>query len=167
MAKIADFFIFWAKIPSFIKIEHKFSQKWPKMIKIDVFVKDKNWKRYLPNPRRYLNNQAKKINLRNYLNPKSINISVLLTGNNGIRILNRKFNLKIPVILFHGTNDKVVPLSFSQKILKIFKKAKKKLVKIKNGDHSLSRRIATRIIIWIRRFNINQYERGCLFKIKN
>ena len=64
------------------------------MIKIDVFVKDKNWKRYLPNPRRYLNNQAKKINLRNYLNPKSINISVLLTGNNGIRILNRKFRKK-------------------------------------------------------------------------
>ena len=38
------------------------------MIKIDVFVKDKNWKRYLPNPRRYLNNQAKKIN-QSFENP--------------------------------------------------------------------------------------------------
>jgi len=34
----------------------------------------------------------------------------------------------------------VVPINFSKKIFKIFKKSKKKLVKIKNGDHSLSRK---------------------------
>jgi hypothetical protein len=32
----------------------------------------------------------------------------------------------------------VVPQSYSKKVLKIFSKAKKKLVIIKNGDHSLS-----------------------------
>ena len=37
-------------------------------------------------------------------------------------------------------NDKTVPLSVSKKIFKIFKKSKKKLIKIKNGDHSLSRK---------------------------
>ena len=36
--------------------------------------------------------------------------------------------------------DDVVPLIFSKKILKIFKKSKKKLIKIKNGNHSLSRK---------------------------
>ena len=56
------------------------------------------------------------------------------------KIFNKRINLKIPITLFHGLNDEVVPLVFSKKILKIFKKAKKKLIKIKNGDHSLSRK---------------------------
>ena len=56
------------------------------------------------------------------------------------KIFNKKINLKIPIILFHGSNDEVVPLIFSKKILNIFRKAKKKLIKIKNGDHSLSRK---------------------------
>ena len=56
------------------------------------------------------------------------------------KILNNKINLKIPITLFHGTKDGVVPLNFSKKIMKVCKKAKKKLLKIKNGDHSLSRK---------------------------
>jgi pimeloyl-ACP methyl ester carboxylesterase len=56
------------------------------------------------------------------------------------KVLNNKINLNIPIVLFHGTNDEVVPLNFSRKILKIFKKSKKKLIKIKNGGHSLSRK---------------------------
>tara|TARA_Y100001970_G_C14233775_1_gene860476 strand:+ start:1164 stop:1925 length:762 start_codon:yes stop_codon:yes gene_type:complete len=56
------------------------------------------------------------------------------------KVLNSKINLKIPIVLFHGTNDKVVPVSFSKKIIKVCKKSKKKLIKIKNGDHSLSRK---------------------------
>ena len=56
------------------------------------------------------------------------------------KVLNNKINLKIPIVLFHGTNDEVVPLNFSKKIFKICKKSKKRLIKIKNGDHSLSRK---------------------------
>ena len=56
------------------------------------------------------------------------------------KILSKKINIKIPITLFHGLKDEVVPLKFSNKILKIFKKSKKKLIKIKNGDHSLSRK---------------------------
>jgi len=56
------------------------------------------------------------------------------------KVLNNKINLEIPIFLFHSTNDKVVPLSFSKKILKICRKSIKKLIKIKNGDHSLSRK---------------------------
>ena len=56
------------------------------------------------------------------------------------RVLNNKINLGIPIVLLHGLNDKVVPLNVSKKILKICKKSKKKLIKIKNGEHSLSRK---------------------------
>ena len=56
------------------------------------------------------------------------------------KVFNKKYSLNIPVSLFHGSKDEVVPLFFSKKILKIFKKAKKKLIKIKNGDHSLSKK---------------------------
>jgi len=56
------------------------------------------------------------------------------------KVLNNKINLKIPIVLFHGTKYEVVPLNLSKKILKICKKSKKKMIKIKNGDHSLSRK---------------------------
>ena len=37
-----------------------------------------------------------------------------------------------------ATKDKSVPINYSRKVLKIFRNAKKKLVIVKNGDHSLS-----------------------------
>ena len=40
--------------------------------------------------------------------------------------------------MVHGSKDEVVPVIFSRKILKIFNKSKRKLLIIKNGDHSLS-----------------------------
>ena len=40
--------------------------------------------------------------------------------------------------MIHGKKDKSVPTSFSRKVLKTFVGAKKKLIIIKNGDHSLS-----------------------------
>ena len=56
------------------------------------------------------------------------------------KILKKKILNKISITLFHGLKDEVVPLIFSKKVLKIFKKSKKKLIKIKNGNHSLSRK---------------------------
>ena len=52
----------------------------------------------------------------------------------------KKINKNIYITLFHGLKDIVVPVSFSKKILKVFKKSKRKMLLIKNGDHSLSRR---------------------------
>ena len=40
--------------------------------------------------------------------------------------------------MIHGQKDEVVPVTYSRKVLKIFKNGKKKLVIIKKGDHSLS-----------------------------
>ena len=54
------------------------------------------------------------------------------------RVLNKKIVSKIMVTMIHGEKDKVVPVSYSRKVLKIFKYAEKKLVIIKGGDHSLS-----------------------------
>ena len=56
------------------------------------------------------------------------------------KVLNNKINLQIPIVLFHGSKDEVVPLNVSRKVLKIFNTPRKKLIKIKNGDHSLSRK---------------------------
>ena len=54
------------------------------------------------------------------------------------KILNKKIKNKIYVTMIHGKKDEVVPVSYSKKVLKVFKNANKKLVIIKNGDHSLS-----------------------------
>ena len=54
------------------------------------------------------------------------------------KVLKKKINSKISVTMVHGQKDEVVPVCYSRKVLKIFQKAKKKLVIIKNGDHSLS-----------------------------
>jgi esterase/lipase len=54
------------------------------------------------------------------------------------KVLNKKITSQINVTMIHGGKDEVVPQSYSKKILKIFNKAKKKLIIIKNGDHSLS-----------------------------
>ena len=56
------------------------------------------------------------------------------------KVLNNKINLNIPIILFHGTKDNVVPVTYSKKIYAICKKSDRKLVKIKGGHHSLSRK---------------------------
>ena len=56
------------------------------------------------------------------------------------KVLKMKIKKKIPVIMFHGSKDEVVPINFSRKILSIFPKAKKKIFIIKGGDHSLSKK---------------------------
>ena len=56
------------------------------------------------------------------------------------KVLNKSFNQNIKVTMIHGNKDKSVPIIYSRKILKLFKKSKKKLVIVKNGDHSLSKK---------------------------
>ena len=91
------------------------------MIKIEVLIKDKNWKKYLSNPNRYLNTQAKKINLKKYFRSKVINISILLTGNNDIRLLNKKFRKK------NKTTDVLSFPSYDQNTIKTKLKSQKNL----------------------------------------
>ena len=91
------------------------------MIKIEVLIKDKNWKKYISNPNRYLNTQAKKINLKKYFKSKLINISILLTGNNDIKFLNKKFRKK------NKTTDVLSFPSYDQNIMRTKLKSQKNL----------------------------------------
>ena len=91
------------------------------MIKIEVLIKDKNWKKYLSNPNRYLNTQAKKINLKKYFKSKLINISILLTGNNDIKFLNKKFRKK------NKTTDVLSFPNYDQNIIRTKLKSQKNL----------------------------------------
>jgi fermentation-respiration switch protein FrsA (DUF1100 family) len=71
----------------------------------------------------------------NYIYP--ITLQLIKDGRKN-KVLNKKIMSKIQVTMIHGQKDEVVPVTYSRKVLKIFKKAKKKLIIIKNGDHSLS-----------------------------
>ena len=71
----------------------------------------------------------------NYTYP--ITLQLLSDGRKN-KVFNKKIRSKIKVTMVHGQKDEVVPVSYSKKMLKIFTNAKKKLVIVKNGDHSLS-----------------------------
>ena len=63
------------------------------------------------------------------------------------KVLTRKIRSKIYITMIHGEKDEVVPVSFSKKVVSLFPFAKKKIVIIKNGDHSLSNKQPLKIII--------------------
>ena len=63
------------------------------------------------------------------------------------KVLNKKINSRINITMIHGQKDEVVPVSYSRKVLKIFQNARKKLVVVKNGDHSLSEQKWLKLII--------------------
>ena len=77
------------------------------------------------------------INLKhgNYEYP--ISLQLIKDGKKN-KVFNKKIYNKLSVTMVHGEKDESVPVSYSRKILKIFKNSKKKLVIVKNGDHSLS-----------------------------
>jgi len=100
------------------------------------FLENLMWKRFT---KKMKNEIVKKgiINLKhgNYEYPIS---HQLIKDGRKNKILSKKIRSKINVTVIHGSKDEVVPQSYSKKVLKIFTNAKKKLVIIKNGDHSLS-----------------------------
>ena len=107
------------------------------MIKIDVFIKDKNWNKYISNPNRYLNQQVNKINFKEYIKSRLVNLSIMLTGNNDIRALNKKFrkkNKSTDVLSFPNYNPEEIQEKFKSKkkiylgdiVLNLYKIDKKK-----------------------------------------
>ena len=63
------------------------------------------------------------------------------------KILTKKINAKINVSMIHGKKDEVVPVNFSKLVLSLFNNAKKRLIIVKNGNHSLSSPMQLKIII--------------------
>ena len=65
------------------------------MIKIDVFIQEKKWKKHIADPQRYLKTRTKKINnLIPLFKDKKVVFSLLLTGNTKIKKLNKQFRNK-------------------------------------------------------------------------
>jgi len=77
------------------------------------------------------------INLKhgNYEYP--ISLQLIKDGRKN-KVFHKKIYDKLKVTMVHGQKDESVPVSYSKKILKIFVNSEKKLVIVKNGDHSLS-----------------------------
>ena len=77
------------------------------------------------------------INLKHGDYEYPISLQLIKDGKNN-KVLNKKIYQKLNVTMIHGDKDESVPVSYSRKVLKIFKKSRKKLIIVKNGDHSLS-----------------------------
>ena len=102
------------------------------------FLEELMWKKFNKKIKKII--RTKKIyNLKrnNFVYPIT---KQLITDGRKNKMMEEKINIKIIVTLIHGLKDKIVPLKFSSKLLRIFKNSNKKLVKVKNGDHSLSRK---------------------------
>ncbi len=88
------------------------------MIKVDVFIKNKNWKKKISNPQKYLNSRVKYLrNSISFLKNKKISFSIQLAGNKEIKFLNKKFRKK---------SKSTDVLSFPYNNLNVLKKLKKK-----------------------------------------
>ena len=96
------------------------------MIKINVLLHNKNWKRYIKDPKSYLKSKIKKLNKKNsFFKNKKANFSLLLTDSREIKKLNKKFRKK------DKTTD-VLSFPFYEK--DILKKLLKKKINFYLGD---------------------------------
>ena len=94
------------------------------------------WKKFSKKMKREIKKNGI-INLKHGDYEYPISLQLIKDGKNN-KVLNKKIYQKLNVTMIHGDKDESVPVSYSRKVLKIFKKSRKKLVIIKNGDHSLS-----------------------------
>ena len=100
------------------------------------FLEELMWKKFSLK----MKNELKKnkiINLKHGDFEYPITLQLIKDGKKN-RVLNKPIFQDLDVIMVHGSKDKSVPVKYSRKILDIFKNAKKKLVIINKGDHSLS-----------------------------
>ena len=86
------------------------------------------------------------INLKHGKYEYPITLQLIKDGRKN-KVLKKSINQRLNVTMVHGENDESVPVIYSRKILKLFKKGKNKLVIIKDGDHSLSSKKWLKLII--------------------
>ena len=109
------------------------------------FLQNLMWKKFSkPMKKETIKNGIYHLKHGNYEYP--ITYQIIKDGRKN-RILNKKIKSFIDVVMIHGSKDEVVPKIYSKKVLKIFTNAKKKLVIIKDGDHSLSTKKGLKKII--------------------
>jgi len=102
------------------------------------FTDELMWKKF---PRNIKNEINKKgiIEFKNEYGPYIITKKLIKNGKKN-KILKKIKKFKIPVTLLHGSKDRIVPTKYSIKTSRLFKSKYKKVLIMKNGDHSLSRK---------------------------
>ena len=101
------------------------------------FLEKLMWKKFSKKMRQEIKKNGI-INLRHGKYEYPITYQLIKDGRKN-RIFNKSYLQNIKITMIHGKNDESVPIIYSKKILRLFKNAKKKLVIIKGGDHSLSK----------------------------
>jgi pimeloyl-ACP methyl ester carboxylesterase len=110
------------------------------------------WKRFTKKMRKDIKKKGVSIIMYGYSKSKQkqneypITYQLMKDGKKN-KVLSKKINSKIFITMIHGKKDELVPVSFSKKVLSIFPYAEKKLIVIKNGDHSLSNKKPLKKII--------------------
>ena len=94
------------------------------------------WKKFSKKMKREIKKNGI-INLKHGDYEYTISLQIIKDGKKN-KVLNKKIYQKLNVTMIHGEKDESVPVSYSRKVLKIFRKSRKKLIIVKNGDHSLS-----------------------------
>jgi probable rRNA maturation factor len=90
------------------------------MIKINVLVSNKSWKKYIKNPDAYLKKKVKRLNEKNiFFKKKVLEFNLLLSNESEVKELNRKFRKK------NKTTDVLsFPYHEKKKLNKLFKDEK-------------------------------------------
>ena len=100
------------------------------------FLENLMWKKFSKKMKKDITKKGI-INLKHGKYEYPITFQLIKDGRKN-KVLNKNINQKLNVTMVHGEKDESVPVVYSKRVLKIFNKADKKLVIIKNGDHSLS-----------------------------
>ena len=96
------------------------------MISVEVLITNKNWNKYIKNPNIYLVKRLRKIQKKiNLLKKNKVNFTLLLSGEQEIRKLNKKFRKK---------NKSTDVLSFPSHEKKVLQKLLKKKDQLYLGD---------------------------------
>ena len=109
------------------------------------FLENLMWKKFTKKMKKEISVKGI-INIKNGKYEYPITNQLIKDGRKN-KVLNKNILQKLKVTMVHGEKDESVPTNFSKKVLKIFTNAKKKLVIVKNGDHSLSSKKWLRILI--------------------
>ncbi len=109
------------------------------------FLEKLMWRKFTKKMKKEISSKGI-INLKHGQYEYPISLQLIKDGRKN-KVLNKNFNQALKVTMVHGEKDESVPVNYSRMILRMFKKAKKKLVIIKKGDHSLSSKKWLKILI--------------------
>ena len=109
------------------------------------FLESLMWKKFSKKMKKEITTN-RIINLKHGKYEYPITLQLIKDGRKN-KVLKKIINQKLNVTMIHGEKDESVPVVYSRKILKLFKKGKNKLVIVKGGDHSLSSKKWLKVLI--------------------